>query len=111
MPSPQVKQKPLHYATGRLTGTRTAKGPKLEDISGRLVSKLNLQFTPEDWQLRVIRSILLGFDTIFCAGTGYGKSLIFEGLAVWQQKKIIIVICPLKALEEDQASTHVEVLF
>jgi len=37
-------------------------------------------------------------------GTGYGKSLIFEGLAVLGGKgKLVIVISPLKALERDQA--------
>jgi superfamily II DNA helicase RecQ len=36
--------------------------------------------------------------------TGYGKSLIFEGLAVLSGKgKLVIVISPLKALERDQA--------
>ena len=43
---------------------------------------LNLSYTPDDWQVHLIRRILQGYDSIFCAGTGYGKSLIFEGLAV-----------------------------
>jgi superfamily II DNA helicase RecQ len=44
------------------------------------------------------------YDSIFCAGTGYGKSLIFEGLAVLGGlRKLVIVISPLKALEHDQA--------
>lgn len=51
----------------------------------------------------MIRRILQGYDSIFCAGTGYGKSLIFEGLAVLGgPKKLVIVISPLKALERDQ---------
>jgi superfamily II DNA helicase RecQ len=35
-------------------------------------------------------------------GTGYGKSIIFEGLAALNKTKIVIVICPLKGLERDQ---------
>jgi superfamily II DNA helicase RecQ len=35
-------------------------------------------------------------------GTGYGKSVIFEGLVALNKSKIVIVICPLKALERDQ---------
>jgi DEAD/DEAH box helicase len=58
---------------------------------------------PDDWQVHLIRRILQGYDSIFCAGTGYGKSLIFEGLAVLGgPKKLVIVISPLKALERDQ---------
>ncbi|KAJ6532174.1 P-loop containing nucleoside triphosphate hydrolase protein, partial [Mycena vulgaris] len=56
------------------------------------------------WQLYLISRILRGFDSIFLAGTGYGKSLIFEGLAVLGGKrKVVIVVSPLKALERDQA--------
>lgn len=36
-------------------------------------------------------------------GTGYRKSIVFEGLAAMQEKAVI-VICPLKALERDQVS-------
>ncbi|KAJ7717747.1 P-loop containing nucleoside triphosphate hydrolase protein, partial [Mycena maculata] len=58
---------------------------------------------PELWQIYLISRILRGFDSIFLAGTGYGKSLIFEGLAVLGgNKKVVIVISPLKALERDQ---------
>jgi superfamily II DNA helicase RecQ len=64
---------------------------------------LGLSYTPDDWQVHLIRRILQGYDSIFCAGTGYGKSLIFEGLAVLGgTKKLVIVISPLKALERDQ---------
>ena len=64
----------------------------------RLVSLLKLSYTPDDCQVHLIRRILQGYDSIFCAGTGYGKSLIFEGLAVLAgTKKLVIVISPLKA--------------
>ena len=36
---------------------------------------------PDDWQVRIHR-ILQGYDSILCAGTSYGKSLVFEGLAL-----------------------------
>ncbi|RDX42630.1 P-loop containing nucleoside triphosphate hydrolase protein, partial [Lentinus brumalis] len=58
---------------------------------------------PDAWQLELILRVLRGFDAIVCAGTGYGKSLVFEGLAVLGGKnKVVIVISPLKALEHDQ---------
>ncbi|KAJ7367058.1 P-loop containing nucleoside triphosphate hydrolase protein, partial [Mycena albidolilacea] len=43
-------------------------------------------------------------DSIMVAGTGYGKSVIFEGLAACNKAKIVIIICPLKALERDQVN-------
>ncbi|PPQ79276.1 LOW QUALITY PROTEIN: hypothetical protein CVT26_000904, partial [Gymnopilus dilepis] len=65
-----------------------------------LISKLQLPYTPDEWQIHLIQRILQGYDSIFCAGTGYGKSLISEGLAVLGGKGN----CPLKALEHDQAT-------
>ncbi|KAE9392473.1 P-loop containing nucleoside triphosphate hydrolase protein, partial [Gymnopus androsaceus JB14] len=61
---------------------------------------------PEDWQAHLISCVFGGYDAIFCAGTGYGKSLIFEGLAALGGKnKLVMVICPLKSLELDQAKS------
>ncbi|KAJ7710311.1 P-loop containing nucleoside triphosphate hydrolase protein [Mycena metata] len=69
----------------------------------KLVSLLAVTFAPAHWQLHIISRVLRGFDSIFLAGTGYGKSLIFEALAVLGgKKKVVIVISPLKALERDQ---------
>ncbi len=69
----------------------------------RLKNALKLAFEPDAWQLELISRVLRGFDAIVCAGTGYGKSLMFEGLAVLGGKnKVVIVISPLKALEHDQ---------
>jgi len=69
----------------------------------RFIAKLKLSYTPDNWQAHLIQQILQGYDSIFCAGTGYGKSLIFEGLAVLGgSQKLVIVISPLKALERDQ---------
>ncbi|TFK58811.1 P-loop containing nucleoside triphosphate hydrolase protein [Pluteus cervinus] len=58
----------------------------------------------EDWQAETIYSANRGYDSIFVAGTGYGKSLVFHGLAVLNKKKVNIVISPLKALERDQVA-------
>lgn len=67
---------------------------------------LKLNFLPEDWQGTIISKIRQGYDSIFLAGTGYGKSIIFEGLAGLGGKgKVTIVISPLKALQEDQVSS------
>ena len=66
-------------------------------ICSHLVSKLSLLYTPDDWQVHLIWWILQGYNSIFCAGTGYGKSLVFEGLAVLRgNRKLIVVISPLR---------------
>ncbi|KZS88227.1 hypothetical protein SISNIDRAFT_396218, partial [Sistotremastrum niveocremeum HHB9708] len=64
--------------------------------------RFKLGFEPEEWQARTILSVMGGKDVIFVAGTGYGKSLVFEGLAAQATTKTVVVICPLKALENDQ---------
>jgi superfamily II DNA helicase RecQ len=78
----------------------------LRSIQQRLTASFKLTYTPDEWQIHLIRRILQGYDSIFCAGTGYGKSLIFEALAVLNGPgKLVIVISPLKALERDQVSS------
>jgi superfamily II DNA helicase RecQ len=60
---------------------------------------------PDEWQAHLIQRVLQGYDSIFCAGTGYGKSLIFEGIAALGGRgKVAIVISPLKALQKDQVN-------
>ena len=46
----------------------------LTSISRRLVSTLNLQYVPDDWQVHLIHRILQGYDSVFCAGTGYAAA-------------------------------------
>jgi len=104
--NPQTPRRRKITPSVRLQGIKTTMPSNLSlaSISRRLVSTLKLQYKPDDWQVHLIHRILQGYDSIFCAGTGYGKSLIFEGLAVLGGKgKLVIVISPLKALERDQA--------
>jgi len=104
--NPQTPRRRKTTPSVRLQGIKTTMPSSLSltSISRRLISTLKLQYKPDDWQVHLIHQILQGYDSIFCAGTGYGKSLIFEGLAVLGGKgKLVIVISPLKALERDQA--------
>ena len=81
---PETPRRQKGNTNQRLRGIK-AKLPdnlSLDAIWTRLVLILKLSYTPDDWQVHLIRRILQGYDSIFCAGTGYGKSLIFEGLAV-----------------------------
>jgi len=107
---PQTPQWCKPTASVHLQGIKTSmpNNLSLSSITQCLVSRLTLQYTPDDWQVHLIHRILQGYNSIFCAGTGYGKSLIFEGLAVLGGKgKLAIVISPLKALERDQVCLNI----
>jgi superfamily II DNA helicase RecQ len=113
---PQTPPRP-HIDLARSKGTpRRHKTPKqkrnpgircpsksIEELRKELKRILKLSFTPEEWQAHVIQRVKQGYNSIFLAGTGYGKSLVFEGLAVLGgQRKVTIVISPLKSLQKDQ---------
>ncbi|KAF4586198.1 hypothetical protein EYR38_010472 [Pleurotus pulmonarius] len=59
---------------------------------------------PYKWQLNVAEALLLGLDCTVIAGTGAGKTMPFVMPLFIEAKKVVIVISPLNALEEDQAS-------
>lgn len=66
-------------------------------------------YSPRGWQLRVVLRLLEGHDVIVIAGTGAGKSLIFGMLAIASAlldfDGVVLVVCPLKALQMDQVRT------
>lgn len=57
-----------------------------------------------DWQLDVSEALLLGLDCTVIAGTGAGKTMPFVMPLFIHPQKIVLVISPLSALEEDQVS-------
>ncbi|KAF5334092.1 hypothetical protein D9758_018505 [Tetrapyrgos nigripes] len=80
-----------------------SKNLSVENVKLRLKDLLGLLFTPGDFQAHLIHRILRGYNSFLVAGTGYGKSLVFEGVSkLAGKRKLVIVICPLKALERDQ---------
>ena len=96
---------PLHRAQPGLRGSANLRARRACKVSrsGNTASRRRGQW---DWQIHLIIRILRGYDSIFLAGTGYGKSLVFEAVAVLGGKnKVTIIICPLKALEADQVRT------
>jgi len=92
--NPQTPRRRKPAASVRLQGIKTTMPNNLSipSISRRLISTLKLQYTPDDWQVHLIHWIFQGFDSIFCAGTGYGKSLVFEGVRCFFVINIWIVI-------------------
>ncbi|THU89189.1 P-loop containing nucleoside triphosphate hydrolase protein [Dendrothele bispora CBS 962.96] len=58
-----------------------------------------------DWQLNVSEALILGLDCIVVAGTGSGKTIPFMLPLLGDDHFRILVISPLKILQQDQAST------
>ena len=57
-----------------------------------------------DWQIDVAEALLLGLDCSVIAGAGAGKTTPFILPLLVETKKIVVIISPLNALEEDQVS-------
>jgi superfamily II DNA helicase RecQ len=61
------------------------------------------------WQIIAIKNILIHQrDTIVIAGTGSGKSLIFQSLQFATPDAIVLVVSPLIALMENQANFPID---
>ena len=60
---------------------------------------------PYLWQVKALQHVLDRRDTIVSAGTGSGKSLIFQGLCFAAPRGIVLVIVPLKTIITQQV-TH-----
>src|SRR5882762_10803639 len=99
--TPRRHKTPSH---NRKPGIKKSKR-SVQEIQEELKRILKLSFTPDKWQAYLIQRVQDGYNNIFCAGTGYGKSIIFEGIAaLGGPRKVTIVISPLKALQKDQVS-------
>lgn len=57
-----------------------------------------------EWQMDVTEAMLLGLDSIVIARTGAGKTMPFMMPLLLDSKKKVIIISPLKVLQEDQVS-------
>ncbi|KAF8153870.1 P-loop containing nucleoside triphosphate hydrolase protein [Crassisporium funariophilum] len=76
--------------------TRNKMREELKNRNGGMVAY--------DWQLDVAEALLLGLDCSVIAGTGAGKTIPFVLPLLVETNKVVIIISPLNALEEDQAS-------
>ncbi|KAJ7034223.1 P-loop containing nucleoside triphosphate hydrolase protein [Mycena alexandri] len=64
----------------------------------------NNGLTAHDWQVDIGEALHLGLDCTLIASTGAGKTLPFVMPLFVESEKMIIIISPLNALEEDQAA-------
>jgi ATP-dependent helicase YprA (DUF1998 family) len=58
--------------------------------------------TPHDWQIRAISSVLAGNDVLVTAGTGSGKSLVYQALPLARPGALVLALAPINALIKNQ---------
>ncbi|KAJ6526206.1 P-loop containing nucleoside triphosphate hydrolase protein [Mycena sp. CBHHK59/15] len=58
---------------------------------------------PYEWQIDVSEALVLGLDAVVIAGTGAGKTIPFMMPLLLDPTKFVLIISPLKILQEDQA--------
>ena len=49
-----------------------------------------------------VKQLFTGGDVLAVLPTGFGKSMIFQLLALMKEDSVILVICPLKSIVKDQ---------
>jgi superfamily II DNA/RNA helicase len=81
----------------------------LAQLRKELKKRLKLGFEPEPWQAMMVKKILEGHDAVYVAGTGRGKSLVWEGVAAMAKRRgrlflVVVVIEPLRSIQEDMVS-------
>jgi superfamily II DNA helicase RecQ len=66
--------------------------------------KVNMVFGHElrPWQEHATAQLRKGRDTMVKAGTGAGKSLVYQSMTQSRPNAIVLVICPLVSLMEEQ---------
>jgi ATP-dependent helicase YprA (DUF1998 family) len=89
-----------HQSSQKNKYSSIATRQKLKD---ELSSRMN-GLEAYEWQVDVAEAVILGLDCTVIAGTGAGKTLPFAMPLFVLSKKVVLVISPLNALEEDQVS-------
>jgi superfamily II DNA helicase RecQ len=72
----------------------------VEEVTEEVRLKLAAELRP--WQKIVVKTLLDGSDMIIIAGTGSGKSLVFQSMMFAFPEAVVLVVSPLIALMEDQ---------
>ena len=102
-----ASQKLLNDArTAASSSVRPREDPYSSEITrGKITREFEERMNglkPYDWQLDVAEALILGLDCVVIAGTGAGKSMPFVMPLFALPDKMVIILSPLNALEEDQ---------
>jgi superfamily II DNA helicase RecQ len=71
------------------------------ELCNRICERFTYQ-TIKKWQALAMQALLHGTDVVVSSGTGSGKSLVFQGLALSKKNAIVLVISPLISIMENQ---------
>ena len=75
----------------------------VEALCSRICEQFGYKQT-RHWQAKALEALLGGHDIVISSGTGSGKSLVFQGMALAKEDAIVLVISPLISIMEDQAT-------
>ena len=98
-------QQNLSKARDEASRSRKYNSEKTRGDLCRLVRERFENREPRDWQLDVAEALILSLDAVVIAPTGAGKTLPFFMPVLLYPTKIIIIISPLIALQNDQVFT------
>jgi superfamily II DNA helicase RecQ len=79
---------------------------EFESLRASIVDHFRIPDGLHPWQAHAIDKVLHGHDIMVSAGTGSGKSLVFQALAVTRPNAVVLVIAPLNALMETQVHSE-----
>ncbi|KAF8723171.1 hypothetical protein AX14_009490 [Amanita brunnescens Koide BX004] len=94
-----LEQARKHFAEKHKYSTSVTRQKLRDELSSRTDG-----LEAYEWQVNVSEALLLGLDCTVIAGTGAGKTMPFVMPLFIEPKKVVLIISPLNALEEDQAS-------
>ncbi|KAA8910636.1 P-loop containing nucleoside triphosphate hydrolase protein, partial [Sphaerosporella brunnea] len=100
-----MTQRAIHQTAGRQPWTEV--DPSGAPAPRRLADKIQQRFgfAPKSWQACATADCIRGDDVIVIAGTGSGKSLVYQAILAVSEKAIVLVVSPTLALIRDQVCT------
>jgi superfamily II DNA helicase RecQ len=87
----------------------TYNGEQLDEFACAVIAKAERLLGGHrlhDWQARAVWALLRHRDLFVKAGTGSGKSKVFQAMIEAKANGIVLVIVPLKSLMEDQVNVQ-----
>ena len=79
---------------------------RMNALGPQISERFGVQLRP--WQAYAIDSLLSGNDIVITAGTGSGKSLVFQSIALGRPDAVVLIVAPLNGIMDNQVSSELE---